>query len=166
MAGRYPVSAACGGVLFFYLLANKWYSMVLKHFVFMTSLTLNSAFAVWTEFILPFCGGSYTLSYLTLFKPPACNHDSILTAKSITSHHFCRLAQSICFSIYCTYVSSTQLKLKSVFSVEYIHECCRDMRLQSLPAACGWRLQTRRRHEQIISHQKKAWKTPQTLQKR
>lgn len=69
MAGRYPVNAAYGGGGLFFLLANKWYSMVLKHFVFMTSLTLNSAFAVWTEFILPFCGGSYTLSYLTLFNP-------------------------------------------------------------------------------------------------
>lgn len=31
--------------------------MVLKHLVFLTTLTLNSALALWTEFILPFVRG-------------------------------------------------------------------------------------------------------------
>lgn len=35
MAGRYPACAAYMRFLLFFLLANKWYSLVLKHLVLM-----------------------------------------------------------------------------------------------------------------------------------
>lgn len=111
--------------------------MVLKRLVCMTSLTLNAAFAVRTESILPFCGWSYVQSQDSFQPPP--DHMIVFWQLEYyaTPFTFCQLALLIRFSIYCTYVSSTQLKLKSVFPVEYAHKCCRDTKLRSLPAACG-----------------------------
>lgn len=54
-----------------------------------------------------------------------------------TPFFFFQFVLLIHLSIYCTYLSCTQLKLKSVFPVEYVPNCSRDTKLRSLPAACG-----------------------------
>lgn len=62
-------------------------------------------------------------------------------------------------SQYILYVSTIKLKRKSVFSVEYMDKCCNDVRLQSVPAACAYRLQTWVGREQMIGHQTVAWES-------
>lgn len=131
-------------------LANKWYSTVLKHFICMTSLTLNPAFAVWTVCLFFHVGGG---------GDDVIHHDSVFDNRSIFSSHFPHLFTLYEGFFYASPVdnaSSTQLKLKSVFfSPRGIH-------LQTLQiATSGMRVRPAdRRGAHTEENLSKAWKPP------
>lgn len=124
-------------------------SMVLKLFVSMVSLTLNSAFALSTGFILPFlCANLCARTELSLTQWPHTCFNTILFC-----HTTCPARINDWFhSLYIQSVSSSQLKRKSVFLwAARRHEATLTTSTVGLAAAnLG--------NEQIATHQTKAWK--------
>lgn len=134
MAGRCPVRAAYGGpVLRFARQQVVFYGA--KTFSLYDELDSSQPLPCGLNLFCLFVGEAKPGVFSTTLPTTWQYFDSY----SVIPHtfFFCQLIVSTHLSIYCTYVSCTQLKLKSVFPVEYVPKCCRDTKLRSLPAACG-----------------------------